>query len=237
MFGDLFVHRVTGMLKATGLRTPGRVVGGGGIFMEYDDRDVPDVGSIIADFHEGVQCLVSSTMVSEEEKLEHIIRGHYGLMLFHKKSYLSGPDAAFDFVPERPQVTLDSSARRETVEARTESGLNFNEAHFANFFDAIRADDPSLVNNDPELGAAAVMIVNLAIRSYREGKVFHIDRDGRIGDGDASWAAGWEAMSQAKAAPRHVPGWDAGDKGSTFVPYEYQQWAGPWINGRPPEQA
>jgi hypothetical protein len=48
------------------------------------------------------------------------------------------------------------------------------------------------VNNDPELGAAAVMIVKLAVRSYREGKVFHVDREGNVTDGDSSWAAGWK---------------------------------------------
>ncbi|HEX3599563.1 MAG TPA: Gfo/Idh/MocA family oxidoreductase, partial [Lacipirellulaceae bacterium] len=35
MFTDLFVHRTTAMLKATGLRFPGRVVGAGGIYLEY----------------------------------------------------------------------------------------------------------------------------------------------------------------------------------------------------------
>ena len=38
MFTDLFVHRTTSMLKATGLRFPGRVVGAGGLFLEYDGR-------------------------------------------------------------------------------------------------------------------------------------------------------------------------------------------------------
>ena len=32
MYTDLFVHRTTAMLKATGLRFPGRVVGAGGLF-------------------------------------------------------------------------------------------------------------------------------------------------------------------------------------------------------------
>lgn len=96
MYSDLFVHRVTGMLKATGLRMPGRVVGGG-IFLEYDDRLVADVASIIADFHEGVQGVVSSTMVvSEEQKLEHLIRGHYGLLLFEKSCYVNGPHARLE---------------------------------------------------------------------------------------------------------------------------------------------
>jgi hypothetical protein len=233
MYSDLFVHRVTGMLKATGLRLPGRVVGGGGIFLEYDDRDVPDVASIIADFHEGVQCLVSSTMVSEELKLEHIIRGHHGLLLFDKSCYQNGPHGRFEFVPERPQVTLDSSLKREAFEASTTR--DFVSEHCANWLDAIEAGRPAAVNNDPELGAAAVTIVNLAVRSYREGKVFHVDREGHVQDGDRSWAERWERLSEAKAAPSHVPGWQGGDVGSTLDPPEYQKLAGPWIDGRPPE--
>ena len=233
MFSDLFVHRVTGMLKATGLRMPGRVVGGGGIFLEYDGRQVTDVASIIADFHEGVQGLVTSTMVSEEHKIEHIIRGHHGLLLFDKQCYLNGPKASFEFVPERPQVTGDSSLKPETFEASTE--LDFVSAHCANWLDAIAARKPAAVNNDPELAAAAVTLVNLAVRSYREGKVFHVDRAGNVSDGDASWAKHWEEMSTEKAKPQHVPGWQAGDTGSVLYPPEYQKLTGPWIDGKPPE--
>ena len=93
------------------LRYPGRVVGGGGIFLEYDDREVADVASIIADFHEGVQGLVSSTMVNEELKLEHIIRGHHALLRFDKSCSGNSANGMFEFVPERPQVTLNSKFR------------------------------------------------------------------------------------------------------------------------------
>ena len=115
-------------------------MGGGGIFLEYDDRDVPDVASIIADFHEGVQGVVSSTMVGEELKLEHIIRGHHGLLLFEKPCYLNGPEARFEFVPERPQVTLDSSLKREAFEVSTK--LDFVSEHCANWLDAIESGRP-----------------------------------------------------------------------------------------------
>lgn len=228
MFGDLFVHRVTAMLKATGLRYPGRVVGGGGIFMEYDDRQVPDVASIIADFHEGVQGVVSSTMVSNEVKLQHAIRGHHGSIVFDVNVHGAGPKCNFNFVPERPQVTGDSTTKGETFTATTAKDLDYETAHFVNFFDAVRAGKPAMVNNDPELGAAAVVLVNLAVRSYREGKVFQLDREGRVTDGDASWAANWEKMSQERAKPRHVPGWKAGDTGSLLHPPEQQKLAGPW---------
>jgi predicted dehydrogenase len=235
MMGDLFMHRITGMLKATGLRMPGRVVAGGGIFLEYDDRQVPDVSSIIVDFHEGVQGVVSSTMVSTEVKLDHAIRGHLGSLVFTGNCFGAGPKGSFEFVPERPQVTGDSSAKRETH--RSQATHDFDAAHFANFLDAIRAGKPAMVNNDPELAAAAVAMVALAARSYREGKVFQLDREGRVLDGNSSWADRWEKMSLARDKPLHVPGWKAGDKGSTLTPPGYQKLAGPWIDGKPPKSA
>ena len=233
MYSDLFVHRVTGMLKATGLRMPGRVVGGGGIFLEYDDRQVADVASIIADFYEGVQGLVSSAMVSEELKLEHVIRGHHGLLRFDKNCSGNSGKGTFEFLPERPQVTRDSDSKAETFEAATK--LNIVATHMSNWLDAIESGRPEMVNNDPALGAAAVMLVNLAVRSYREGKVFQVDRQGEIQNGDGSWAARWEQMSQTQAKPQHVPGWAAAEVGSVLYPPEYQKLAGPWKDGRPPE--
>ncbi|HEX5472593.1 MAG TPA: Gfo/Idh/MocA family oxidoreductase, partial [Lacipirellulaceae bacterium] len=78
MFTDLFVHRTTAMLKATGLTFPGRVVGAGGIYLEYDDRDVPDVATVVADFPEGVQGMVTATMSCQDTPVPQIIRGHFG---------------------------------------------------------------------------------------------------------------------------------------------------------------
>ncbi len=53
MYTDLFVHRVTMMLKATGLLYPARVVGAGGLYLEFDGRDVPDVATVAADYPKG----------------------------------------------------------------------------------------------------------------------------------------------------------------------------------------
>ena len=54
-------------------------------------------------------------------------------------------------------------------------------------------------------------------------------------EGDSSWADRWEKMSKAQSTPNHVPGWKAGDAGSVMYPPDYQQLAGPWIDGKPPE--
>jgi predicted dehydrogenase len=229
MYTDLFVHRTTSMLSATGLRFPGRVVGAGGIYFEYDGRDVPDVATVVADFPEGVQGLVTATMSCQETPVPQIIRGHNGSFVFGNGEGFDG----YDFVAERPQATHDSSIKSDRIGVGQVPNTSL--AHFDNFADACIAGKPDQVNCSPELGAAAMVIVKLGSESYRQGKVFHFDRETlTVKDADGSWAKGWEQMSHAGDKPKHVPGWRAGDTGSKLYPPGYMKLAGPWINGVDP---
>ena len=81
MFTDLFVHQTTHMIAAMGVRYPARVVGGGGIYLEYDDRDVPDVATIVADYDEGCQLIITATMINDTQ-LDEVIRGHLATIKF-----------------------------------------------------------------------------------------------------------------------------------------------------------
>jgi hypothetical protein len=229
MYTDLFVHRTTSMLSATGLRFPGRVVGAGGIYFEYDGRDVPDVATVVADFPEGVQGLVTATMSNQETPVPQIIRGHNGSFVFG-----NGEDFdSYQFVAERPQATHDSKIKNEQIAVGRVADTSL--AHFENFCDAAIASKPDQVNASPEIGAAAMVIVKLGSESYRQGKVFHFDRETMtVEDGDGSWAKGWEQMSHEGASPKHVPGWTAGDTGSKLYPPGYMKLAGPWIDGIDP---
>ncbi len=108
---DLFVHRLTAMLKVTGLRYPGRVVCGGGIYLEYDERDTPDVTTVTVDYREGVQGILTATMCADATKIPQLVRGHFGSLVFP-----NGEDfGEFDFVPERPQVTLVRGVKEEHI--------------------------------------------------------------------------------------------------------------------------
>ena len=98
MFTDLFVHQVTHLLAAMGLQYPARVVGGGGIYLEYDERDVPDVATIVADFNEGCQVLISSTMCNDH-RIEEVIRGHTGTVKFVAKE--SNLMKGFEVIPQK----------------------------------------------------------------------------------------------------------------------------------------
>ena len=79
--------------------------------------------------------------------------------------------------------------------------------------------------------------VILGARSYREGRVFHFDDETMsIHDGDSSWATAWEQRSRDRGKPNHIAGWSAGDHGSVLEEPEYMKLAGPWKNGKPPEE-
>ena len=136
---------------------------------------------------------------------------------------------------ERPQVTGNSDLKDETL--KTEKIENTTYAHFKNWVEAMIANDPSMCNNDPELGAAAITTVILGAQSYRQGKVFHFDdSDYSIHDASESWATKWEKRSAERGKPNHINGWSAGDLGSVLVEPEYMKLAGPWKDGKPPEQ-
>ncbi|QDS92864.1 Inositol 2-dehydrogenase [Roseimaritima multifibrata] len=229
MYTDLFVHRTTAMLKATGLRLPGRVVGAGGLYMEYDGRDVPDVATVAADFYEGAQGLVTATMCNEESRIQQLIRGHNGTIVFGNNENFDG----FDFIPERPQVTRIRDQKEERIAVGKVGNTTL--AHFENWLDAIEADDPMMCNNPPDLGAAAIAIVNLGAKSYRDGVVYFIDKNTReISTTDPGWAKHWEKRSHERGEVSHIPGWKAGDTGSVLEEPEYMSLGGPWIDGKDP---
>ena len=230
MFTDLFVHRTTSMLKATGLRFPGRVVGAGGLYLEYDGRQVPDVATVVADFKEGVQGLVTATMACQNTPVRQLIRGHFGSFVFGNGEEFDG----FDYKPERPQVTRNSKLKDERISSDTIPDTTY--AHFKNWVEAMLADDPSAVNNDPYLGAAAITTVILGAQSYREGKVFFFDDEQmKVAEADTSWSKRWEEVSAKRGKPSHIPGWKAGDHGSVLEEPKHMKLAGPWKNGKPPE--
>ena len=128
-----------------------------------------------------------------------VIRGHFGSFVFGNGEGFTG----FDFIPERPQVTRNSALKKERIEVG--GGGDTTYTHFKNFIDSVRANKPDMVNNPPDLGAAAIVTVNLGARSYREGKAFFFDPKAQKESlADTSWADMWEKMSKERAKPRQV---------------------------------
>ncbi|MFG0255619.1 MAG: gfo/Idh/MocA family oxidoreductase, partial [Rhodopirellula sp. JB053] len=178
--------------------------------------------------NEGVQGLVTATMCNQESRVNQLIRGHFGTFAFGNGEQFDG----FDFIPERGPVT---HVRQAPERISTRPVENTTLAHFANWLDACELGDPMKCNNPPDLGAAAMAVVNLGAQSYRKGKVYFLDADEReITTDDPGWSKRWEQRSASRGEPNHIPGWKAGDYGSKLTDPTYMNLAGPWTDGSDP---
>lgn len=220
---DLLTVPVTRLTAAMGLRIPARVTAGGGIYLEYDGRDVPDLVSVIADYEEGCQVLVTASTITSYP-VEEVVRGRLGTLRFVRGGYQlfrDDPTRSTTFTPR-----WDRSAEpMKTV--WVEASSNETEALWKNFLECVRSRQQSTFC-PPDLAAATVAFTSMAERSYRTGKAFAWDRERRVLlEADASWAERWERRSSTRGTPQQIYGWSAGDAGSTLEPPAYQSLAGP----------
>ncbi|HEY1375515.1 MAG TPA: Gfo/Idh/MocA family oxidoreductase [Gemmataceae bacterium] len=232
MYTDLFVHQTTHMISAMGVKYPARVVGGGGLYLEYDGRDVPDVAAIVADYDEGCQLVIMATMINDYP-IEEVIRGKLATIKFTtrdgKMGYEVLPQGASGG-PGRPKVAGEEKGNLQAAMPNRDTTPELWE----NFLECVRSRQRATFS-PPELGAAAFTTVSLGVKSYREGKALFWDKEQRKPtEADASWASRWEARSKKHGKPNQIAGWHGDEKGSTITPEDYQKLGGPWINGKDP---
>jgi predicted dehydrogenase len=238
MFTDLFVHQTTHLISAMGVRFPARVVGAGGLYMEYDGRDVPDTATVVADYDEGCQVIISATMCNDTQ-LGEVIRGHTGTIKFGPgkgkdgSDYVTGFDVFGQEIAGGPAKPKDGFSKPIHSFANPGKG-NATYALWENFLACVR-DRKRETLSTPELGAAAFSTVNMGVQSYRFGKALFWDKETRLPkEADASWATKWEGRSKKRGKPNQIQGWTADDAGSTLTPPPYQKLEGPWIEGKDP---
>lgn len=157
---DLFVHRLTRILKACDLKFPEHVVGMGGIYLWNDGRDLPDNFEMLAEYGPvkdvtpGMTVRVLGTMGNEFGS-DHCIRGHDGTLIF---------------TPTGWEIRSDKG---EVVDKHQKKGGEDQYLHHKNHHDAIRHNAP--LNCPPELGLYAVVAVRMANRSWFEKKMMKWD--------------------------------------------------------------
>jgi len=246
MFTDLFVHQTTHMIAAMGVRYPARVVGSGGLYLEYDGRDVPDVATVVADYDEGCQLIVSATMCNDTQ-LGEGIRGRLATIRFSPKineDYIAG----FDVIPQTigggatkpggaPGDPIFSFKNEKYREGKAKEEDKATYALYENFLNCVRERNRATLC-PAELGAAAFTTVNMGVLSYRQSKVLFWDKEQRKPmEGNGQWASRWEERSKKRGKPNQIAGWQGGDAGSVVVPPEYQKLGGPWVDGKDPAEA
>lgn len=229
-FSDLLAHNITHIIAAMGVRYPARVTAGGGLYLEYDGRDVPDVGTVVADYDEGCQLVVTASTITGYP-IEEVIRGRLGAIKFVR--------GGFQLFRDDPTRGAAFPARLERSPEPTEfvaceAPRNDTEALWENFLDSVHARRQSTFS-PPDLGAVSVAVAAMAVQSYQTGQALYWDKARRaIATADSGWAERWEKRSKTGGKPGQVLGWSGGETGSTLQPPGYQRLAGPWTNGKDP---
>jgi predicted dehydrogenase len=181
---DLFYHVVAPLnICWNEPQFPHRVMASGGVFIFKDEREVPDTFNLIADYPQGHSLVLSSSMANSQH-IPGLIRGHAGTIVMVDHGMFERPT---DFITVKPEVRRMRGAAEPSAIAGEEYTRKFGTkeikipvdqrdmmtAHIDNFLSCIRTrEKPHL---DVETGARAQVVINLAVQSYREGKVMYWD--------------------------------------------------------------
>jgi predicted dehydrogenase len=181
---DLFYHVIAPLnICWDEPQFPTKVMATGGIYVfkklpdGKPDREVPDTFHLLAEYAKGHSLVLSSSMANDTH-IPGMIRGHEGtiIMVDHGQFERNVP-----FITVKPQVSRGKAIGGEAYQ--TKFGIkdiqipidqtDMMDLHIGNFLGCMRTrEKPHL---DVETGAKAVVVINLAAQSYREGKVMYWD--------------------------------------------------------------
>ena len=149
---DLFVHRVTRIIKSLGLSFPERGVGTGGkFFFRESPAEIPDTLNFLLDYPGGLTVQLISTMANDTG-VQHMLRGHKATLFFTREG--------FEIKPQK----LFAEEMQEIVHTKT--GGERVDLHHRNLMNAIRDDEP--LNCDCTLGLYGVVACEMGVLSYRK---------------------------------------------------------------------
>ncbi len=157
---DLFIHRVTRIIKSLGLTFPERGVGTGGKW-EFKESiaEIPDTFNVMLDYPGGPTVLLISSMANDTP-VEHVLRGHKATLEFTRTGWR--------IVAQRLFATEVEPIEHKRTGAE-DVGL-----HHRNLMGAIRTNEP--LKCDCMLGYYGVVACELGVQSFRKQKYMKWDK-------------------------------------------------------------
>ncbi len=164
---DLFVHRITRLLKACGLTYPLRAVGMGGITMWDDGRDLPDHFEMLLEYPAVAKVTPGMTVhllgsMANKNRNRHLIRGHEGTLTFTRTGW---------------EIVAEKGG--EIVETHKKTGGEDLSLHHRNLHGAIR--DGVALHCPVELGLHGLVAARMGNLSWFQQKMVAWDAEkGRV---------------------------------------------------------
>ena len=170
---DLFIHRLTRMLKALDLKFPKYVTGTGGhfFFTGEDKAEVPDTFNMSLDYPEGLNILLVSAQ-KNNTPIRHMIRGDKATLVFHGEGFSIIPQEreTYDLINDLEKL---KTSNHPGVIHHQKSGAEDVKLHHQNLQHAIRKG--TALNCDVNLGLYGMVACKMGVMSFRKRKYLKWD--------------------------------------------------------------
>ncbi len=158
---DLFVHRITRMIRALDLKFPDKVCATGGKWEFRDSAaEIPDTFNMMLDYPQGLSVVVLSSMANGEP-IPHVIRGHEATLEFTRDGFVI-----------RPEGRMNREGTKEVFTHKKTGGEDIL-LHHRNLQDAIR--NGAAIKTDVMTGYYGIVAVRMATESFRRRKYMRWD--------------------------------------------------------------
>jgi predicted dehydrogenase len=158
---DLFVHRITRIIRSLDLKFPTRVVAVGGKWEFRDSAaEIPDTFNMMLDYPDGLSVVVLSSMANDTP-IPHVLRGHDATLEFNREGFIIRPQGRFNKQNDKPEIIHKKTGGEDIL------------LHHRNLQNAIRNGDA--LKCDVMTGYYAVVAVRLAVDSYRKSRYMKWD--------------------------------------------------------------
>jgi predicted dehydrogenase len=158
---DLFIHRVTRIIKAVGLTFPSMAAAAGGKYAFAESAaEIPDTLNILLDYPEGLTVQLISSQ-GNDTPVDHLIRGHKATLQFTRTGFTITPQRTF-------------ADEVKPIEHK-KTGAEDLGWHHRNLMNAIRKGEA--LNCDVNLGYYGVVAAEMGNTSYRKRKYVKWDKN------------------------------------------------------------
>ncbi|MEW5976151.1 MAG: Gfo/Idh/MocA family oxidoreductase [Acidobacteriota bacterium] len=156
---DLFVHRITRIIKAVGLTFPERVVASGGTWnFTSSVAEIPETFNMLCDYPGGPTVVLISSMANNTA-IDHVIRGHRATLQFNREGFVITPQ---EIEPQAGPRQL----REVPLTVYKKTGAEDIRLHHQNLHTAIRRGEP--LRCDALLGYYGVVATVMGVQSFRK---------------------------------------------------------------------
>lgn len=167
---DLFIHRLTRIIKAAGLKNPDYVVATGGKWNFIDSvAEIPDTFNMMLDYPEKTTVMVVSSLANDTP-IRHLIRGHKATLEFTREGFTITPQEQTDKATISGTGDVVKGAQLLT---HKKTGAEDVTLHHRNLQAAIRKNE--ILKCDHNLGFYGVVACMMGVESFRKRKYLKWD--------------------------------------------------------------